>query len=75
MKKANDRYHNCGGKEKMLNIILKMKSFQKKMWEIGIETCREKQKKQKGNMEEINTETWKKCKLKQFQRKYQAGKK
>ena len=74
MKKANDRYHNCGGK-KMLNIILKMKSFQKKMQEIGIETCRKKKKKQKGNMEEINTETWKKCKLKQFQRKYQAGKK
>ena len=23
--KANDRYHNCGGKKKLLNIILQIK--------------------------------------------------
>ena len=30
LQQANDRYHNCGGKKKPLNIILKIKKFSKK---------------------------------------------
>ena len=27
LQKAKDRYHNCGGKKRLLNIILKIEKF------------------------------------------------
>ena len=42
-------------KKRLVNI-LKMKKFEKKMQEIGIEPFQKKKKKQEGNVEETDTE-------------------
>ena len=54
--KAKDRYHNCGGKQKLLSTILKTGEFFLKKQKISIKACQKKKKKKKENMERTDTE-------------------
>ena len=44
LKKVKGKYHNKGGKRRLVSIIFLTEKFQKKTQEIGIETCQKKEK-------------------------------
>ena len=56
MQKEKKGYHNCGGKEKAAECYLKNRSVLKEKAINIIETCQKEKKKQKENMEKIDTE-------------------
>ena len=60
VQKAEEKYHNCGGKKKLLSVIRQTEILEKKRQEISTETCQEKKKKQKSNIAEIDTRKLKK---------------
>ena len=61
LQKAKNKYHNCGGKEKAAEYYLENRVFfWKNKQNISIETCQKNKKKQKVNMERIDTEKWNK---------------
>ena len=60
-KKKKINILNVEAKKKLLNIILLIKKFYKKMQKISICIC-QKKKKQKKNMEEIDIKKWEKIK-------------
>ena len=45
LQKANDKYNNCGGKEKTAECYLNNKDFRKKKQIISIRICQKKKKK------------------------------
>ena len=57
MKKSKDKYHNGGEKNKAAEYYVEHYRALKIIRKISIETCQKKEKKQKENMVEIDTET------------------
>ena len=60
LQKAEEKYHNCGGKEKAAEYYIANKDVFRKRQEINTETCQKKKKKQKGNIAERDTRKLKK---------------
>ena len=76
LQKAKDRYHNVETKRELVNIILKIRKFYKKMQKINTETCQKKKKEAKreyGRNRYINMTEDKKNKLKENQKNYQSS--